>query len=84
MRSTLFTIFGEPVPAYFTLLMIGFAFATYLCQRGARRMGFDHDTMIDLGLFALIWGVIGGRGLHVIADGYFWDYVHLCTDPSAC
>jgi phosphatidylglycerol:prolipoprotein diacylglycerol transferase len=27
-------------------------------------------------------GVVGGRLLHVIADGYFWDYVHLCTDPS--
>ncbi|HMR80476.1 MAG TPA: prolipoprotein diacylglyceryl transferase, partial [Polyangiaceae bacterium] len=24
----------------------------------------------------------GARLLHVIADGYFWDYVHLCTDPS--
>jgi phosphatidylglycerol:prolipoprotein diacylglycerol transferase len=20
--------------------------------------------------------------LHVLADGYFWDYVHLCTNPS--
>jgi phosphatidylglycerol:prolipoprotein diacylglycerol transferase len=26
--------------------------------------------------------VAGARVLHVIADGYFWDYVHLCTDPS--
>lgn len=30
----------------------------------------------------LIFGVGGARILHVIADGYFWDYVHLCTDPS--
>src|SRR5262249_22927816 len=29
----------------------------------------------------LLAGVAGGRILHVIADGYFWDYVHLCTDP---
>ena len=27
-------------------------------------------------------GVIGARVLHVFADGYFWDYVHLCTDPG--
>ena len=29
-------------------------------------------------------GLGGGRArgvLHVIADGHFWDYVHLCTDP---
>jgi len=29
-----------------------------------------------------LWELPGGRLLHVIADGYFWDYVHLCTDPS--
>lgn len=82
MFPQLLEIFGEPLPAYFTLLLIGFALATYLAQRQAGRMALDHDTMIDVGLFALIWGVIGGRALHVIADGYFWDYVHLCTDPS--
>lgn len=75
-------IFGEPLPAYFTLLMVGFALATYVAQRWARRSGYDHDVMIDLGLVALIAGVAGGRILHVLADGYFWDYVHLCTDPS--
>ena len=30
----------------------------------------------------LLAGVVGARLLHVFADGYFWDYVHLCTDPS--
>jgi phosphatidylglycerol:prolipoprotein diacylglycerol transferase len=30
----------------------------------------------------LLAGIAGGRILHVFADGYFWDYVHLCTDPS--
>ena len=82
MKPSLFQVFGETVPAYFALLMVGFGLAIFLAQRQARRMGLDHDTMIDLGLFALLWGVIGGRVLHVIADGLFWDYVHLCTDPQ--
>jgi phosphatidylglycerol:prolipoprotein diacylglycerol transferase len=30
----------------------------------------------------LIVGVVGSRLLHVFADGAFWDYVHLCTDPG--
>jgi phosphatidylglycerol:prolipoprotein diacylglycerol transferase len=30
----------------------------------------------------LLAGVAGARVLHVLVDGYFWDYVHLCTDPS--
>ena len=75
-------VFGEPIPAYFTLLMIGFTVATFLAAYWAKRAGYDHDVIIDLGLLSVIAGVLGGRLLHVVADGYFWDYVHLCTDPS--
>lgn len=75
-------LFGEPIPAYFTLLLVGFAVATWLGVRYAKRAGFDHEAVIDLGLYSLIAGLVGSRLLHVIADGYFWDYVHLCTDPS--
>lgn len=82
MYPTFGRILGEPLPAYFTLLMVGYGVATYVAQRWARRAGYDHDVVIDLGLIALIAGVAGGRILHVFADGYFWDYVHLCTDPS--
>lgn len=82
MRPSLFEIAGEPVPAYFTLLCIGFALATWFCARWAKRSGVDHEAMIDLGLLMLITGVAGARIMHVIADGYFWNYVHLCTDPA--
>jgi phosphatidylglycerol:prolipoprotein diacylglycerol transferase len=75
-------VFGEPIPAYFALLALGFTLATWLCARWAKRAGLDHDVMIDVGLIAVLAGVAGARVLHVIADGYFWDYVHLCTDPS--
>lgn len=82
MLPTLAEIFGEPIPAYFTLLLIGFALATWLAARLARKDGLNPDTFIDLGLFSVILGVLGARLLHVFVDGYFWDYVHLCTDPS--
>ncbi|MEM9069689.1 MAG: prolipoprotein diacylglyceryl transferase [Myxococcota bacterium] len=82
MVPTLTEVFGQPLPAYFAMLVVGFGLSIWLAQRQAKRMNLDHDTMIDLGLFALIWGVIGARLLHVLADGYFWDYVHLCTDPD--
>jgi phosphatidylglycerol:prolipoprotein diacylglycerol transferase len=45
-------------------------------------VGENADVIVDLGLAMLLAGVAGGRILHVLADGYFWDYVHLCTDPS--
>jgi len=82
MLPTLAEIFGEPIPAYFMLLLIGFAAATWLAARLARHDGLNPDTFIDLGLFCVIFGVLGARVLHVFADGYFWDYVHLCTDPT--
>jgi phosphatidylglycerol:prolipoprotein diacylglycerol transferase len=82
MKPTLFHLGSEPVPAYFTLLLVGFALAIFLGARAAEREGLDREVFIDLGLFSLIFGVAGGRILHVLADGYFWDYVHLCTDPS--
>lgn len=82
MYPTLLEIAGEPLPAYFTLLVVGFAIATLLAARQAEQLGQDREVMIDLGLFSLIFGVIGGRVLHVLADGYFWDYVNVCLDPS--
>jgi phosphatidylglycerol:prolipoprotein diacylglycerol transferase len=75
-------IFGEPIPAYFALLMVGYALAIYIAARWATRLGLDREVIIDLGLLSLVVGVAGGRILHVLADGFFWDYVHLCTDPS--
>jgi phosphatidylglycerol:prolipoprotein diacylglycerol transferase len=82
MRSELFKIFDVSVYGYSVLLLTGFLFATASGAAWARRIGQDPDVIVDLGLAALLLGVIGGKLLHVIADGYFWDYVNLCVDPS--
>ncbi len=90
MHGRLFTIDLEslglnvqlPFPSYFVLLLTGFIFATLLGTLWARRVGHNPDVVVDLGLAMLLAGVAGARLLHVLVDGYFWDYVHLCTDPS--
>jgi phosphatidylglycerol:prolipoprotein diacylglycerol transferase len=82
MRPELFRILDLSLPSYFVLLLSGFLFATTVGVLWARRIGEDPDVVVDLGLFTLLMGVVGARLLHVVADGYFWDYVHLCTDPS--
>lgn len=82
MRPTLFRLFDFGAPAYFLLLVSGFLFATAVGAMWARRVGKDPDVIVDLGLASILAGVIGGRLLHVIADGFFWDYVNLCLDPS--
>src|SRR5262249_49862196 len=82
VRPELFRIFEISFPAYFLFLLSGFLFATASGALWARRIGKNPDVIVDLGLACLLFGVIGGRLLHVFADGYFMDYVHLCTDPS--
>lgn len=82
MKPVLFTLFGLEVPAYFAMLAIGFSLATWIGARWLGALGHDREVVVDLGLAMVIAGVLGSRVLHVLADGYFWDYVHLCTDPS--
>ena len=82
MRPELFRVYEVAFPAYFLLLLTGFVFATAVGALWARRIGQDPDVVVDLGLACLLMGVVGGRLMHVVADGYFWDYVHLCSDPS--
>ena len=83
MRPVILSLFGIDVPAYFAMLSVGFALATWIGARQVAKLGLDREVIIDLGLAMVIAGVAGSRVLHVIADGYFWDYVHLCTDPAA-
>jgi phosphatidylglycerol:prolipoprotein diacylglycerol transferase len=82
VRPELFRIADVSFPAYFVLLITGFAFAAALAVLWARRIGEDPDVIVDLALASLLLGVAGGRVFHVLFDGYFWDYVHLCTDPG--
>jgi phosphatidylglycerol:prolipoprotein diacylglycerol transferase len=82
VHPELFRLFGLGVPAYFVILLSGFLFATAVGALWARRVGENPDVIVDLGIAMLIAGVAGARILHVLADGYFWDYVHLCTAPE--
>ena len=85
MRPVLFSfhapLFGEVVfPAYFTLLTLGFGLAMVLTVREGKRLGMDHERVLDTNLWMVVMGIIGARLLHLIADGHFMDYVHLCTN----
>lgn len=82
MHGQLFEIFGVSAPSYFILILIGFIFATTMGAIWAKRVGQNPDVIVDLGLLALICGFGGARVLHVFADGYFMDYVHMCIDPK--
>lgn len=70
------------LPAYFTMVSIGFLLAVWLAKRWAKQIGIDHKKIVDLGIFMIIFGILGARLLHVIADGQFWNYVYWCIEPQ--
>ncbi len=82
MHGSLFELLGTSFPSYFVLIIVGFLFATAMGALWARRVGQNPDVIVDLGLLSILFGFGGARLLHIFADGYFMDYVHLCTDPS--
>ncbi len=82
MRGELFRFFDVSASGYFVLLLTGFLFATAAGTAWARRIGQDPDVVVDLGLAALLLGIIGGKLLHVLADGMLVDYVNMCLDPT--
>lgn len=87
MRPTLFSfelpLLGRvTLPAYFALLAIGFACALLLTWRDARRQGIDAGRVVDVNLYCVLWGIIGARALHVVADGFLMEYVNACVAPE--
>jgi phosphatidylglycerol:prolipoprotein diacylglycerol transferase len=72
---------GLDFPAYFTLLMLGYVLVVRLGVRVGVRQGLNGNQILDLALVLLVAGIVGARALHVAADGFFMDYVHLCSDP---
>jgi phosphatidylglycerol:prolipoprotein diacylglycerol transferase len=82
VHPELFRLLDVGAPAYFLFLLSGFLFATAVGALWARRIGENADVIVDLGIAMLLAGGAGARLMHVFFDGYFWDYVHLCTDPS--
>lgn len=82
MQPRLFTFFEFPFPSYFVMLATGFMLATACGALWAKRIGHDPDVVVNLGISMLIAGVIGARIAHVLFDGFFIDYVHLCSDPT--
>lgn len=79
------TLIGEgdwALPSYFAMLMLGFFIAVWLLRYQGDQRNLDRRQIVDLSIFLLIAGVAGARLFHVLFDGYLYDYIHLCTDPT--
>ncbi|MDR1535655.1 MAG: prolipoprotein diacylglyceryl transferase [Planctomycetota bacterium] len=59
---------GLPIFGYGLFLMLGFAAALILACRRGRKAGFPTDAVLDVGLIALVAGLIGARAAFLIFD----------------
>ena len=89
MQGRLFTLLDQGFPSYFVTLLRGRVHVLRdgrpALHRRRSASGSDPDTSSSISGLAemLIAGVAGARILHVFVDGFFWDYVHLCTESVA-
>lgn len=71
-------ILDLPVFGYGLMMVIGFLLALELAKFLARRSGFDPEIFVNVGLIALVFGVIGSRLSHVLEN---WS--DFTASPSA-
>lgn len=68
MRIILFEIFGIQVKSYGTMIAIGIIVAATLFINNGKKKGFDEDSLLNLIIFAIIGGILGGKGLFIITE----------------
>lgn len=68
MHPILFKIGPVPIYAYGFMLALGFMIGIYLARERAKIDGIDPNSVIDLGAYVLISGVVGARLVYVLAN----------------
>ena len=68
MRPVLFRIPGLDVPifAYGFMIMVGFLLGIFIAARRARRVGMDPNHILDLGIYLVVFGILGARVFFII------------------
>ena len=56
------------VPSYGVMLVIALAAGLWTLKRRADRAGLDGARLVDLGLWLVIWALVGAKGLYVIVE----------------
>lgn len=69
MRSTLFKVFGIPIRAYGLMMVVGFALGIWRAVRvSLTRYRIPPERVYDIGIVALVGGVIGARALYILLN----------------
>ncbi len=68
MLPKLFSFGGFSLPTYGVLVALAFLAALWLIGRLAKREGLDRDTVINLGVYCALAGIVGAKVLMIVLD----------------
>lgn len=68
MRPILFTVFGINIYGYGTMLALGVIAAVMLVLHRSKEKGYDEDKILNMAIFAVIGGIIGGKLLYILTS----------------
>lgn len=68
MRITLFEIFGIQIKSYGLMIATGIIVAAALFINKGKKKGFNEDPLLNLIIFAVLGGILGGKGLFIITE----------------
>ena len=68
MRIEQFDIFGIKIKSYGIMIAIGIIVAASLFIKKGKKRGYDEDSLLNLIIFTVIGGVLGGKILFIITE----------------
>ena len=77
MRITLFEAFGVSIKSYGLMIAIGIIVASMLFIYKGKRKNYDEDSLLNLIIFAVIGGVLGGKLLFIITE-----FKNILSEPN--
>ncbi len=66
-----FSIFGFEIALYGVIIAVGVVLAFAVITRAAKKDGIDPDDFYDMGIWVLVFGILGARAYYVI---FSWEY----------
>jgi len=68
MKPILFSIFNINIYGYGTMIALGIITAVTILNYRGKKRGYDEDSLLNMEIFAVVAGVLGGKLLYLITD----------------
>lgn len=68
LQPILLRFFGVPIYGYGTMIAMGIIAAVLLLNYRAQKRGYDEDSMLNMAILAVVFGVVGGKLLYLITE----------------